>query len=269
MAKAFDVSLATTSLSLDDGRTGTATVTATNVTGRAVRARFKVQPQAPAQATWFTVPPAEGATATAAGADVERDMALGATEVYTVQVAVPADVAAGTYVTKFLVEAEDNTDEDFEVSPALSLEVKAAEEKPGLPKWVIPVAVLGIILLAGIIVGVIKMIGGDDEEVVAPPTTSVPTLVGLNVNEAVNALSAAGLGTNIDIVVVTTSAQHEQVLSQDPAPGTQVPGGTAVSLRVGGFRTSTTKVTLPFKDILELKELDRRIILRDVIEAGD
>jgi serine/threonine-protein kinase len=65
---------------------------------------------------------------------------------------------------------------------------------------------------------------------VAPPTVAVPDVVGTNVDQAQRNLTGAGLAPQIQ--EVDSAAPQGQVLKQEPAGGTPVEAGSAVTLTV-------------------------------------
>jgi serine/threonine-protein kinase len=72
----------------------------------------------------------------------------------------------------------------------------------------------------------------------APPTTTVPGVVGTDEQAAKQALRGAGLSVTVKTVDVTDSAQDGIVQAQNPRADRQVPEGTTVTIEVGRFTNS-------------------------------
>lgn len=86
MPSPFVVTAASNTVLLNDKRQGTTAFTVSNASGRPLHGRAVIVPVAPTDASWLNlVGPAE------------RAYAIAGTEQVTVQVAVPAGVAAGSY----------------------------------------------------------------------------------------------------------------------------------------------------------------------------
>jgi serine/threonine-protein kinase len=72
-----------------------------------------------------------------------------------------------------------------------------------------------------------------------PVTTSVPNVVGESLNVAIANLHAAGFNVNPTYVNNSTALQN-QVIHQNPAPGSSVPKGSTVDLQVSNGPPSTS-----------------------------
>ncbi len=91
-------------------------------------------------------------------------------------------------------------------------------------------------------------------EKAAPETVEVPDLAGKLLIAAKVALSGAGLKTG-EVTEAPGEGEPGKVVSQDPAPGTQVEKGTAVDLRVGAEKPpEKTLVKVPSLEGLRLTE---------------
>jgi eukaryotic-like serine/threonine-protein kinase len=73
-----------------------------------------------------------------------------------------------------------------------------------------------------------------------PPTVAVPDVRHDNQAQAQAAISAAGLVANFIPQTVSNANQNGMVLSQNPAPGTQVQNGSMVNVVIGQFQNTTT-----------------------------
>jgi beta-lactam-binding protein with PASTA domain/predicted Ser/Thr protein kinase len=81
----------------------------------------------------------------------------------------------------------------------------------------------------------------------APPTPTVPNVVGKKRGAAEAALGAAGFPANVQIQPVTDKTQNNIVLSENPAASTQAAKGTSVTIVVGHYvpPTPTTTTSTP------------------------
>ena len=102
----FVITTPITTLTLDDERRGQLSVSVTNVVGRPLRARLRLEPRPLAAPAWFTV-----------AGPAEREFGLGATEAYTVAIIVPPDVTAGRYQLRLDAHAEDDPTSRFRLGP--------------------------------------------------------------------------------------------------------------------------------------------------------
>lgn len=220
MPDAFAVTTPTTTVTLDTSRVGQVSFTVSNISGRPLRARLRPLTQDPMKAEWLTVTGA-----------AQRDFALGATEVFVVSVAVPADVPAGTYSFRGDAVGEDQPDEDFAQGPTVALTVPAAPVKPKFPWWIVAVAV-AVLIIGGIVFFVIKDSGGSSKPSPSPTsgTVSIPNVVGQGESQAVQQLQALGLVPTVATQESATPIAGCQgnVIATSPAANSTAPVGTTV-----------------------------------------
>ncbi|CAA6806348.1 MAG: Unknown protein [uncultured Thiotrichaceae bacterium] len=155
--------------------------------------------------------------------------ARGATQQYTVNVAVPEKAPAGKYGFRLTLIGVDNPDEDFTEGPLINFEVAAKEAPPPPthPKpwlWII----LGTLLFIGVAGGVIYalMSNGDAET----QTVAIANYKGTLITHAQTSLEAQGF--NVEVI----SSSHptipkQQVITQTPDTGSY-PLSTQVQLTV-------------------------------------
>lgn len=146
-------------LTLDAARTGKATFTVANRTGRAVRTRVFAQPGPGADAGWFQL-----------GGEVERAMAPEGTTTVDVTVAVPADVAAGSSSFSLGTALEETPDKVVS-SPTVAFEIPA-RGKRRFPWWIVIVAVVALLVLAGGGILIWSLTRPDDPEPTSSPSAS-------------------------------------------------------------------------------------------------
>jgi eukaryotic-like serine/threonine-protein kinase len=101
--------------------------------------------------------------------------------------------------------------------------------------------VLALLLVAAIgVIALVSALGGGDDEEAAPVT--VPSVVGLGVNDAQAQLDRVGLKSRIDIDDELTG-EPDQVAEQVPPGGSQAREGDTVTLRLPSGSTETTQTT--------------------------
>ncbi|HYB26811.1 MAG TPA: Stk1 family PASTA domain-containing Ser/Thr kinase [Solirubrobacteraceae bacterium] len=77
----------------------------------------------------------------------------------------------------------------------------------------------------------------------APPTPTVPNVVGQRRGMAEATLGSQGFPATVQRQDVTSPGQNDVVLSQTPSAGTQTAKGTSVTIVVGHYTTTTTPTT--------------------------
>jgi beta-lactam-binding protein with PASTA domain len=213
------VTITATSPTAQSGADGTAeyAFTVSNTSGARLRVGSRILPEAPAREEWFSV---EGS---------ERELGPRETDQITVNVRVPAGVAAGEYKLRLLVFSAERgrSGEDFTEGPVVTLEVPGASKpthvpgaKGGFPWWaaVIAVLVLGL--------------GGGAAWWLWPRDVQVPQLTQLPKTEAESELQQSGLTLGEVRTKVTGTVAGDIVLEQDPTAGAKVKKGSAVDLTI-------------------------------------
>lgn len=119
-----------------DGRSGKATFTVANQTGRSVRARVFAQPGAGTDAAWLQLV-----------GDVERPLAEAGTATVDVTVTVPQDAPAGPATFTLGAALEDAPDRVVS-SPSVSFEVPPTGARK-FPWWIVIVVVVALAVLGG------------------------------------------------------------------------------------------------------------------------
>ena len=178
MSTLLAITASTNEVPLDGQRRGETSFTVFNASNRPLRARVTVTPASPALPAWFTI---EGQS--------ERDFPVSGTQQFTVDVAIPADVATGSY--SFRLDAIDvgNPDEPAVQGPAVAFQVTNAPVPIATPKKGYLATLLGGIVgaLAGLAIGallgsivsaLIQGISGDAASLVQTVLLWVCTLVG-------------------------------------------------------------------------------------------
>jgi hypothetical protein len=140
-----------TAFALDPQGRGEVAFTVTNASTATDRAVLKVNPLDGAADRWFTV------------SEPMRSVAAGASAVFPVAVAVPPDVATGTFGLQGVAySADTDPSETSATSKRVSLTVGTAAPAPRkrLPWWVF--AAIGAAVLLVVIVLAVLLLGGDD-----------------------------------------------------------------------------------------------------------
>jgi len=202
----FVVTTPATEITLDGRRHGEFAVSITNTAGRPLRARLQLVPAPPAEPGWFGV----------AGGD-ERDLALGATQSFSVQVQAPPTAAPGSYQVRCDAIDEAQPQEVFTIGPTVAVQLSTAAARRGRIPWWVFAAAAAVVLIAAIAFFVLR---GSD--------TEVPNVLDIPASEAIRALENSGVDPEPPDVV--NPQCDPPVLTQDPAGGEVVDEGTTVQL---------------------------------------
>lgn len=148
----FAITAASTTVRLDEAKTGTISFTVTNQTSQPRRGRAKISAQNPDHEQWILV-----------GGEAERGFVGHGTQQYTVNIAAPVDALAGTHSFRLDMVGTENPDEDYTQGPSVSFtlpEAKRPEKKPArVPKlpWWVPLVAAVVVggIVGGTVVGVL------------------------------------------------------------------------------------------------------------------
>ena len=217
MARVFSITAAATNLRVDGQGRAEASFTVSNTSGRTLRGRAEVRATDPGQQGWFSIV-----------GDRERTYTAAATDQIQVRVAVPPGSPAGKASFRLDVVSAENPDEDFAEGPAVTVEVVAtAPKKKGFPWWAVAAAVA--VLVIGGVAGYFVFREKKPEAVSIPPV-KIPTLVGMQLEEAKFALLRGQLKAGQVTGKLTEGGTAGVVLTQNPAAGNQVAPGSEVQL---------------------------------------
>jgi hypothetical protein len=115
----FGVTVASTDVALDADRRGQAGFTVTNRTDQPRQGRARTVVQGSTDSSWLTL---EG--------DAERAFSPGSTQLFVVDIAVPAAAPPGAYSFRLDVLAVANPDEDYTEGPTVTFVVGVEKPKP-------------------------------------------------------------------------------------------------------------------------------------------
>jgi hypothetical protein len=215
MPSSFAITAATNSLQLNSRRSGQASFTVFNGSGRRARGRANIVPLQNSTHEWYSL-----------NGDTERAFEIAGTSQYTVQIAVPPNAPAGSHSFRLDMVGVENPDEDFTQGPIVTYEVPEPEEKKPFP-WKIPAIIAAIVLVVGIagVGGFLLSRGGG--------ALQIPEVAASSVVEATERLTGAGF-------VVAGQTQEEpsdavaqgMVIRTDPPVGSEVGRGSTVTLVV-------------------------------------
>ncbi|HXJ92194.1 MAG TPA: PASTA domain-containing protein [Terriglobia bacterium] len=211
MAITFTVTAASEKVPLDAKGTGDIAFTVSNKSGRSVRGRVKVVPQAPAIKSWLALV-----------GDVEQDFLPGRTQQVTVRVTVPPGSAEGTYAFRLDCVSVEQPDEDYTQGPTVSFPVAKPKEKPKPFPWWIPVAAALLLGAVGVSVWLYER-----------GRVDVPNVTGQTLVAASAALAPLNLKIGTVTNVLGDPTNVDKVLSQSPAAAQSVASGSAVNVQVG------------------------------------
>ena len=182
MSTPFAITAASNSLFLDAERTGEATFTVSNQSGRAIEGRARL-----------VVEEAEAEAETEAEAWVrlrgaaQRTFAIAGTEQYTAVIEVPEEAPGGSYTLRLDMVGEERPDEQYVEGPQVTFEVPEAEAEGGPFPWKVAAAVAAVLVIGGGGFAYDYFFGPDP-----PETGIVPAVAGLSPRQASEALMAAG-----------------------------------------------------------------------------
>jgi hypothetical protein len=167
-------------LSLDAARTGTASFTVSNITGRPVQARLQVQPSAGVDVSWFTIAPEAGQPPAAnppkEAATTQRAMPVAGTATVDVTVKVPDRAPAGA-VSFVLNAALAETPDQIVSGPTVAFEVPAPVKRR-FPWWILIVIIVALLILVGGGILIYSLTRPGEPEPTSSPTpteTAAPT----------------------------------------------------------------------------------------------
>jgi len=221
MAKVFDVTAPSSTITLDAEGRGTVAFTIANASGRPLRGRAAIVPQDPSQKAWLKLV-----------GEPERDFAAAGTQQLSVEVAAPAGTKPGTYTFRVDAISVQNPDEDFAQGPTIAFTVRERKARKPFPWWIL-------------IVAAVLLIGGGITLWLLLRGVSVPDLTGMTQDDAKTALVSKKLTLGkVTNKSVTDASTIGKVVSQSPAAGQSVKSGAAVDVQIGssGVRPPIFKI---------------------------
>lgn len=162
MANPFGITAATNTLFLDAQRQAQAAFTVSNLSGRRLRGRARLETPDPVTAPWLAL---QG--------EAERDFAIAGTQQYDARITVPPDAPPGNYSFRLDMAGVDNPDEEFVQGPSVAFEVPVPKPAPRPLPWWVPAIVIGVVLVVG---GVVAILLSRPGAVPAPTSTPAATI---------------------------------------------------------------------------------------------
>lgn len=291
MPSPFDITAPSNTVVLDNKREGTAVFTVKNLTRRRVRATGRVVIEAPNSAAWATFLPTDGVSSD--HPDV-RDIAIEGNTTFEVKLAVPPDVAPGTYKMRLIVADEINPDDNFTESPEAQFTIpEPIKEETKLPPWLIPAIIIAVLVIVAIVVGVVV---ASNPAPTATPTptetaTSTPTptptdtavpnpfignWVPVGSSLPIEALGVSDAGNNRMTVTYTGRCPPDQAICfsiSQTYTFTNVPftpsqlaaGGSALQMVIVPSNNGQLTVTVNSSGVVTLQQFRRQRIITDPI----
>lgn len=244
LTSSFTISAKTRSFQLDPEGKGMCTFTITNIGKTALEGRVRLTPagQSPALMEWLTI-----------AEPTEQAYQPNEEHAYSVAIAVPPDAPGGTYLFRAEAYAVANPNDDYVGGPEFSFTVTREGSEPGprFPWWI---AFTGLALVVAIValVAVFTM-GGTKAE-----RTTVPDLVGADVERAQTLLNEARLALGNIERTPTADAAEGVIIGQNPAVGEEVDVHFLVSLQVAS-KPDAPMATVPTLIGVSLAEARRLI----------
>lgn len=152
-------------VTVDASRTGTASFTVSNVTGRAVRVRILVVPGAGADASWFQV-----------SGESERTLATAGTTTIDVGLRIPQEAPTGVFTFSLGAELEESPDKVV-AGPTARFDIPEPTKRK-FPWWIVIVAAAAVlVLVAGsILIWNVTRTGSPSTATPTPTPTFTPAL---------------------------------------------------------------------------------------------
>jgi Abnormal spindle-like microcephaly-assoc'd, ASPM-SPD-2-Hydin len=275
MAEAFSITTASGTIELDANRQGGASFSVTDVSDHPIRARADVVAEAVAAEaataragrTPPQAPPAPppGAGWFAIAGQAERSFPVGGTEVYEVEVTVPAGAApppgapARSYRFRLDVLGTDNPDEDQAQGQWVEFAVmpEPAAPRPFPWLWLI-LAAAALVVVIGVVVAVVVLTQRHGTLSATPTTVNFGTVaVSATATQAVTVKNTGSAGTTVNAAVsgstdfklatATCSGQNLDpnatcVINVTFTPAAK--GSVTGSLQITGNHATTTTVAL-------------------------
>jgi hypothetical protein len=269
----FAITAASTTVRLDEAKTGTISFTVTNQTPLPKRGRAKITAKNTDDEQWITVV-----------GEAERGFVGHGTQQYTVNIAAPTGALAGTHSFSLDMLGTENPDEDYTQGPSVSFtipEVKPLEKQPKVRKmpWWVPLVAAVVVggIVGGVVVGLITSRPSTHPVVNLQPyagtwfndaTAQPGDLVYLSIAPSGTALSLHSFGqcgqATCDLGVIAATCTSDQctasiqqgermdnltlTLSQDKAPALQI-----VDDWTGGSDSGTSTMNFHQATALEIQ----------------
>jgi PASTA domain len=216
----FAITVASSSVTLDSKRQGKASFTVTNVSGRTLRGRARLETPDPAAAPWLSI---EG--------DAERDFPVTTTQQptqqYTVDLAVPDTAAPGSYSFRLDEVGVQNPDEQYGRGPTVAFEVPKPPPPPPeipwwkrIPWWVFAAIAAAVLVIAGVVAFLLLR------------NITTPDVVGQTQPNAQATVQASGLAVGTVTTRVSIAATPQIVVAQTPVAQSSVPRNSRMDLVV-------------------------------------
>jgi hypothetical protein len=134
------ISLRPTAVKRGEKANGTATYSVTNKSGNTIRTALRVRPDDGTDASWFSVRDGD-----------EKDIAPGATESFSVDLAVPGGTGKHSFSAVAINVADP--DNDYEAGSTVAFDAPALEPGGGGVKWWMIAAPVAVLLVVGGVIG--------------------------------------------------------------------------------------------------------------------
>ncbi len=221
MDNSFLITTPSNSVLLNSTLQGHAVFTVTNISGRINRGRVRAVAKNTVASGWITL---EG--------ENERDFAIAGTQQFSVAIAVPPTAPPGSYMFDLEVVGVENPDEDLAQGPTVTFEVPI-QPKRKFPWWIVIAAGVVLLVIIGILIAVLS-----------PKPLAIPDVSGITQAAAERQLVAAGFKVQGVTFQPSSAIPNNLVLGTDPAAGTKVDPGSALTLIVSSGPQATATPTI-------------------------
>jgi hypothetical protein len=251
MPTLFDITVPNGSITLGETRKATAPFTVSNISGRTLRGRVLVSADSPGSAAWFSLVE-----------EAERQYSTGSSQQYTVNIAVPAAVAAGSYTFTLSALDVSNPDDSLVKGPNVTVVVPSVVPvKKPFPWWIV---ILAVVFIA-VVIGIIAAVSSSNQASIAAQTSTAAfnatatqnsgatATVDANATaaQAVIQTAAANLaGTNAANANATSAAQQTNAAATQNAART----ATAASLNLTATRNAQNNNATATQKVLSVTQ---------------
>jgi PASTA domain len=219
MANIFQISTANDTLKVDPNGRTEAVFTVSNHTGRPVRGLAVLRPLDNTKQEWLKL-----------AGENERDFVAAGTQQFTVRFEPPPNTPPGKYRFRLDVVSTVNPDENFTEGPTVVAEVSAPKPPPAPSKaWMIPVALIALLLMVGTTVVIVKSCKN------GPEAKVMPKVLNKTLEEAKAVLEPLHLDVVQDPELeATLDFDAGKVAVQTPNPGEPLESVKTVKLKLAG-----------------------------------
>ncbi|MFN8530505.1 MAG: hypothetical protein U0670_18025 [Anaerolineae bacterium] len=181
MPQVFEITTAQNSVRLKEDRTGVASFTVSNISGRNIRGRITITADQPDAQAWLSI-----------AGDVERVFNVGGVDQVDVKIAAPLTAPVGSYTFSISAADTELTDDTRYPSPSVSFELLPVQEKPKpINPLLIIIPIIVVLAIIIVLVIVLSNQGGLTDEERTQTVVAAELTAELTANAARTATAAS------------------------------------------------------------------------------